>query len=54
MITDRKDSSETQYSCTKQDGIISKQAVTLIVLTVIYSNPTKPNIFIFKHGQKGK
>jgi hypothetical protein len=54
MMTDTKDSSETQYFSNKQDGVAWKETVTLIVLPVITSIPTKYKMFIFKREQKGK
>jgi len=47
-MTDTKDSSETQFFSTKQDGVTSKKTVTLIVLSVISSNPTKLKVFVFQ------
>jgi hypothetical protein len=54
MMMDTKKSSETQYSSTKKDGVISNKTVTFIILPVISSNPTKPKMFIFKLEQKRK
>ena len=54
MLTNIKDSYETHCCSTKKDGVIPNKTITFILPSVIYSNSTKPEMFIFKLEQKEK